>query len=267
MTVLVPTDFSTPAKAAIEYAGMLAKEAGAKIILFHAIPKKASALKEMDLYWVSKAQHRLKRMANGLKRGGLPPSAVDYKVVYGFPLKRAVGEFIEANNVNLVVMGAKGETNAPEIWLGASAADMLEYTALPVIAVPIGAKKTKLQQIVYASDLENTGKEMKTLVPFARLFGAHLHLLHVQTSKPDQEPDLAALQKSLIKKTGYDAITVAVLANPEIEQGIDRYCTAQQADLLVLFKHTRGFFEDLFHRSITKSISYQTKTALLVVKD
>ncbi len=267
MTVLVPTDFSNSAKAAIEYAAMLAQEARAKIILFHAIPKRGGVLKDIDGYWTSRNQRRLKRMANALIRNGLPPASVDFRVVHDFPLRKAVNNYLSENNVNLVVMGAKGETNDPGVWLGGSAAEMVEQTGLPVITVPKGAKKAKPQHIVYASDLQNIEREVLSLASFASQFNARLHVVHVQTTPPEKALDLTSLQKKLVKKTGYDNLAVVMLGNPDIEQAIDYYCSANQADLLVLFKHTRGFFEDLFHRSITKSISYQTKTALLVVKD
>ncbi len=267
MTVLVPTDFSNSAKAAIEYANMLAKEAEAKIILFHAIPRRGGVLKEIDHYWTSRNQQRLKRMANALIRNGLPPASVDHKVVHDFPLRKAVNNYLSENNVNLIVMGAKGETNDPGVWLGGSAAEMVEHTGLPVITVPIGAKKAKPRQIVYASDLQNIEREVLTVASFASQFGARLHVVHVQTTPPEKALNLTSLQKKLVKKTGYDNLSVVMLDSPNIEQAVDDYCSANEADLLVLFKHNRGFFEDLFHRSITKSIAYQTKTALLVVKD
>ena len=51
------------------------------------------------------------------------------------------------------------------------------------------------------------------------------------------------------------------------QHGIDEYLKTNNPDLLVMLKRKSGFFQSIFHKSITKKMALHGHTPLLVLHD
>jgi len=266
MNILVPTDFSNPSHAAAKYATMLAKETGAKILLLHAPPRRDFLLERNHDSWINQANMDLKKLKADLIEQGLKPSDLQSKVVQQQPLWRAVEELADEQVINLVVMGTKGESNKPNIWVGINAFEIIEETQLPVIVVPERAKLAKPKSIVYASDLEDAPADVQRLISFVRLLGAHLYVLNVEEDDTAKDMNRSVLEWRLREDTLYNAISTHRVKEETVATGIEKFCKAKKADLVVMFRRRRGLFERILHQSVTKGISYQTKIPVMIFK-
>jgi hypothetical protein len=100
---------------------------------------------------------------------------------------------------------------------------------------------------------------------FAELFDARVTILHVKTSYDkyfDAEHNFFVRNKSNIS---HEDITIVNKENMEVTDAIEKQIEENHVDMLVMAKHSRSFFDRLFHRSLSKKMAYHTKIPLLVL--
>ena len=63
----------------------------------------------------------------------------------------------------------------------------------------------------------------------------------------------------------YENWDIVKLDEGDISDRINQYVSSHDTDMLVMAKHNRNFFDRIFHRSLSKEMSYHTKIPLLVL--
>ncbi len=135
-TLLVPTDFSDPAAAALDYAVELAGAFGASIVLLHAFELPIDAVHDPALGGKEAQDRRILDALDGLvstSKGARVPirSCVERADPW-----RAILDVSERENVDLVVMGTHGRRGLPRALLGSVAEKVVRTSAVPVLVVP-----------------------------------------------------------------------------------------------------------------------------------
>jgi nucleotide-binding universal stress UspA family protein len=152
--ILVPTDFSATADAALEYACLLAERFGAHIQLLHVLDdpfvsegmaaeayiSEAPGIREAML---RDAREKLTHRAL-LRRG----TQVDTEVLFGHGA-RTIGEYAEARGVDLIVMGTHGRTGVAHLLLGSIAEKLVRTAPCPVLTVRHPEVKQRRPELVY----------------------------------------------------------------------------------------------------------------------
>lgn len=141
-TILVPTDFSETAGAALETAASLAEQFGARLVILHAyhaeIPMVASVETPYALppgfykELAAEAQRRvdeLARKTNDAK--GIPTSAVAVEK----PPATAIVEQAQELSADMIVMGTHGHTGIKHLLLGSVAERVVRTAHCPVLTV------------------------------------------------------------------------------------------------------------------------------------
>ena len=146
--ILYPTDFSKPARVALQYVNKL-REAGAEeVVLLHVYDER-----NIDLYWeieasykekppervkhdiikrmLEKSYTKLEEIEEGLKEVGLKTQLV---VIEGIPWKGIV-KVAEDLDVSLIVMGSHGERGFLEKLIGSTTERVLRESNVPVLVV------------------------------------------------------------------------------------------------------------------------------------
>ena len=145
--ILVPTDFSEPAGAALTWAATLAKEFEGRLYLLHVVPEpyaypwgtELSTLPLNDILAQSEqaAQERLSHLA---AETGLPPERVTTRAVIGTPVDQVLG-CIADEHIDLVVLGTHGRGMVGHLLLGSVAERVVRRSPVPVLTVH-GAGRT-----------------------------------------------------------------------------------------------------------------------------
>lgn len=152
--ILVATDFSDTAAAALRHAATLATLSGAKITLLHVIfaEKITETLLGLDaLEYLARAadeghrgpgsafdrlpeaaQNKLNDAKNALPQ---PRPAIETVVAEGRPSVEIAG-FAAAHNVDLIVLGTHGRGRIGQAFLGSVADNVLRQAEIPVMVVP-----------------------------------------------------------------------------------------------------------------------------------
>jgi len=271
--ILVPTDFSDAAGVALKYAIGLAKKAGSTITVFHVnhvAMIDASMPAETYQLFVTEAENNTKSSFDELVENYLRDSGVSYYVQsqYGF-VADEICDYAQKEKYDLIVMGTTGSSGIEEVLIGSNAASVVGKTPIPVLVIPAGTPFKNLERIVYATDYnEPEFPAVMRLIFFAELFNADLSIVHVKSEYDhffNAENNFFKKNKSNIS---YDKINFIELEKGDIISRINEYVEGYNADLVVMAKHNRNFFDRLFHRSLAKKMAYHTSMPLLVlVKD
>jgi universal stress protein A len=139
--ILVPTDFSEPAQAALTWAVTLAKEFDSRIYLLHVVPEpyaypwgtelSSLPLNEILAQSEEAARQRLGELAAEM---GLPADRVRVTAVVGTPVDQVMAT-IKEEQIDLVVLGTHGRGPVSHLLLGSVAERVVRRSTVPVLTV------------------------------------------------------------------------------------------------------------------------------------
>lgn len=267
MNILVPTDFSEIANVAIRYAAMLAKKLHAKILLFHAAPLHSG------WWWdttndemIAEARRKQEKVKQILIEEGVKADHIGMHVIYQFPLNKWLNDFTRKNKIDFAVIGTKGSTRLENAKLGSFALGLIEHISVPVFAVPPDGNVEGINSILYPTDMEDTLKEIRKILPYAIMFEATIHVIHISKDELSEKLQARNTLKDIAARAGYEKITTDVRSGSKIETLIEESIKEKKADLLVMFPKEKGFFKQLFKGSVTEEISHQINVPLFAIK-
>ncbi|MCF8253575.1 MAG: universal stress protein [Bacteroidia bacterium] len=268
--IVVPTDFSNPAKQALNYAIALAKKLNAELSVLHvnqvALVDATMPAETYQLF-VKEIEDQTTRNFNSMEMDILKPSGINYTMHsrYGF-VAEEICDFAQVQETDLIVLGTTGATGAAEVLFGSNAASVVAKTHIPVMVIPADSPYKDLKRIVYATDYnEPEFPAMMRLVYFAEQYDCPLDVVHVKSESDryfNSENNFFKKNKANIS---YPNINFVELEKGDVEQSINQYVEDTHTDLLVIAKHNRNFFDRLFHRSLSKKMAFHTRIPLLVL--
>lgn len=190
--ILVPTDFSESADAALAHAAHLADRYGATLHLLHVVSELNAAwygigeseeqADDLDARIQSKAESRLQEIS--------PESSsfdVHTEVVQRLNLN-VTGVVLDAaaeHSIDLVVMGTRGHRGVGRLMLGSVAQTIVRRASCPVMTVRAEAEASTGSQVDYRHVLapidfsDHSRHALRLLKGVAARYGAHLHLMFV----------------------------------------------------------------------------------------
>lgn len=145
--ILVPTDGSETAQAAVDQAADIASKYGARLHALYVIDidatnvtlgtEQVERLKQGKLEEMPELRARAED-ATGHVTDVAAAHGVDVEehVMIGYPV-RAIRQFVEDNDVDLVVMGSHGRSGLSRVVLGSVSEKVLRQTHLPVLVVDV----------------------------------------------------------------------------------------------------------------------------------
>lgn len=271
--ILVPVDFSECSENAIRFAVAIAIRTGAEIKLFHSVqlPLQTS---ELAVYPLSdlenEAARRLGEMVleitEWLEKERFRMLKVGHQVSTGFAAEE-IARVASKDHHDLIVMGTHGTGVLEGMILGSNASAVLQRVECPVLVVPENAEFEGFRRMVYASDFhEINAKAIQVLTRFASHFNAEIHVLHVLTGKDELTPEQAnAFKAAFDEVADYEALAFHVVGaeDKSVASAIEEYVDTHDIEVVAMVTHHRGFFDKLFHPSITKRLAVHAHKALL----
>jgi len=139
--ILVPTDFSEPAGAALKWATTLAKEFDSRLFLLHVVPEpyaypwgtELSSLPLNEILTQSEEAAR-QRLGELGAETGLPADRITTHAVVGTPVDQVIA-VIKEQKIDLVVIGTHGRGPVGHFLLGSVAERVVRRAPVPVLTV------------------------------------------------------------------------------------------------------------------------------------
>jgi nucleotide-binding universal stress UspA family protein len=270
--IIVATDFSPAAKHALRYILKATEKLEREIVVVNVVhidsqspPSLLSTLLES---MKTKAYFDFQALSEDMSKEFGANLPISFHAEIGRPTSKLIEKIADQENADLIVVGKKGETDMEKVFLGSVAASTAMHSKYPVIVVPADCKIYPIEHIVDATDLYQDEQEFRKVMQFAALFNAKVSLLHIYSDDENTEKaNIAVLNEGLERKYGLSNVRYISQFNKSIADGIEQYTMEQPTDLLVVFTHKRLFYERLFNPSISKELAFDSKVALLVLKD
>ncbi|MBA9076736.1 MULTISPECIES: universal stress protein [Rufibacter] len=265
-TIALLTDFSQEAHQAIHFAVELGRTLQARLVVVHSfdpnnyVPGTTTSVSGVNwsdptLYVPNQLEltnerekmtrenlwrlvEDIRQQAQGLEVQG--------EVILGVGMDSAV-TYLQTQAVDLVVMGTKGADSALERWAGTNTAYVMNHAPCPVLAVPAHADYHGIRKIVYATDpFQEEEWHLRELQALAQIFRAEITVLYVQDDLDSQESE--DRWQAFVNRwsTQVPSLRFARQFNDKTAEAIEEYAHARNADLLVVAKHHRSFWNRLF---------------------
>mgnify|MGYP003885794277 CR=1 FL=1 len=172
-------------------------------------------------------------------------------------------------NSFVVVMGTRGATGIGELFLGTMTSHVIEHTSSPVICVPNVAELSVPESIMLAVDKDGVDRrsEIAPLLQLAQDRNAHIKVVNVPENEEvlfgEDSPEVFVIDHYLdgISHSYYN------LSGEYKEDTLTSSAEKDKIDLIAMIKRDRGFWKNLFHRSLTKSMSFHSDIPLLILRD
>jgi nucleotide-binding universal stress UspA family protein len=257
--VLFPSDLSPQSERAFSHARLLAERFGARLTLFHALPRtglehlpspspdEREALRRAEAF----ARAWLERRAEGL------PVRADVIVQPAASAPEALVDYICATAPDLAVMATHGRDGLAHLMLGSVTEKALRYAPCPILCVrePDHGTALPYRRILLPTSLdEESRRAFPAAALLARHFGAEVLLLHVAPAPPSPSlsgvPDLV---EGLPTEQDVLAFAVAdfrgVRLVPRVEMGpvwerIGEVAAQEKPDVLVISTHGHDSLAD-----------------------
>jgi nucleotide-binding universal stress UspA family protein len=262
--VLFATDFSPISEAALPYAVAICRHFGSTLHLANVLSDTGLLMMSGGIDYVSlgtiyedahtEAKERLEGIA--LRVSQMPRRC---HVRHGLVWKN-LAEIVEANRIDLLVVGTHGRGGFGKLLLGSVAEAILRHAFCPVLTVgpqvsgraklpalesrhrDVAPFDLELREILYATNFSpSAARSARAAVRLAQEFHAHLTLLHVIENYSDldrrpgpMEEGLRRLQELIPENAELQYAPERELAFGSASENILRVASDREADMIVL---------------------------------
>lgn len=276
--ILVPTDFSPNADKALDFAVQIAKKAKARIILVHVCDLLDLSVKN-DL-WLKKEHNKKIVTAAREKFAAYKESIINKEsmviqtILYDGLITDTLIDAVTLYGPDMIVMGTLGSSGAPERIFGSKTAALIGKVNVPVLAVPLLSEWAGPENILLALNNFNEGRPViiSAATELAELFNCRLTVVkfsETADASPEKDEAIAKAGNSYARKLQSFSVNMkpvfAHIKGHKFEKTLEKYISKNNIDMMVMITHKRGFLKNLFHRSMTKKMSYHLNIPLLAI--
>lgn len=271
MKILLAVDFSENADNAIGAAKLIASKTGAALVFLHiyepystdvsALVAAGKTMSSDDLENLTK--QNLDQYVINAQNEGFSAEAIweDKGKVSDGVMRKAVEV-----GASLIVVGRTGKGGFIDKLIGSSATKIALDAPCPVLVVPPKAQIADISQVIYATQLEyeETGV-LRQVKELTNLFSAKLTLIKISSlEQPNIQPD-AQFVDEITLKVGIPESDIIIHKGGGVVDGIEDYARKLNADLIVISRRDRSFFEEfIVNPSVTRDLVVVTSVPLLV---
>lgn len=164
----------------------------------------------------------------------------------------------------LVLLAVEEKTSYTEQRLN----QILDASKLPVWCFKPNKEYRPVKTITYATDYRKHDiNVLKSFIWIAKAFDAKINMLHVyRRGKFKQQLLDAGLRELVDKKIKYSAIEIQSKKKGSVVKGIAKFSEKSFADLVVLLKKDKYFFQDLLRKTTIEKTLNKLDLPLLVYK-
>lgn len=265
--VLMLTDFSDTARNAAMYALKMLEDENVHFALLNAYDLEFSGSPYIMQVKEEMAEESRKGLKNELSliRRRFPDVPVEMVSRFG-SLLDVIHQELEESNYELVVLGCRGESALENFLLGSNAYEVIKNIMAPIMVVPKHAKFKKPDKVVFATDLRDIKHEemIKPLQDVIKHYNASL--LFVNVLEDDYVNRLDAEEKLASHFPGVD-LSFNFIEGDDVSKGILKFMDDNDVDMVTMIRHNSGFFDRLFHPSITKQMVLHPEHPMLILHD
>lgn len=274
--ILVPTDFSKPAKFATDAAVAIARKLKAQVILLHVLEQPTSKSfnvtgetsygdhwedKLFTLKLIEKTKNDFAKIMEEIEGQGVK---VSHQIRLGNPF-HGMRTVITELDVDLVVMGTSGRTQLEEMLVGSNTEKVVRHAHCPVLTIHEKPSQVDFKNIVYATSMSEREKDFSDVMKSIQdTYNATLHVVRINTPmnfKPDTE--VKRIMESFARRLRLKNHTLNIFNDVSEEEGIIHFAASINADLIGLATHGRTGFAHVMAGSVAEDVVNHSRRPVL----
>ena len=275
--IVIPTDFSENSFNAAKYGLELFKYFNCEIFITHAFADEAytkkAAMEEAAFEDVKKSMEE--ESNNELQKFKARLTAHFHNPKHRISTKSTfcaivdcVNDIVEKENIDIVVMGTRGETNDKNMTFGSNTLQVIKYVQCPVLAIPENYKEILPKRILFPSDymLPYKQRELKLVGTMAERLAATIYCLHL--SNFDELSNRQQDNKALLElKFANNKVSFLRLESEDITEKINQFIEDQEIDMLVMVNSRHSYLEHILNTSTIEKIGLNIQIPFLVLQN
>lgn len=271
--ILVPTDLSANSRAGIRFAIGLAARTKQPLIFYHCLqylrPTRWSEAQYQSYRdtETTKAKVAIKKFVADVYKSarGVKPSFECFVEQQPDPSK-AIIEYAMTVRAGAICMSTRGAGRLRKL-VGTHASQLIQASPVPVFVIPETYRRSPLTHLLYASDLNAIGAELKHVREIAKALRAKVSVVHYDflADVGDARKKLEALAERY-KTPGVTFRFKKYDVGKSLGQHLLGDMKAYKPSLVVLFTdQKRGWFDRLFLASKSVGVAYEPRIPLLII--
>ena len=277
--ILLPTDFSKNAWHAITYAIELYKNTFCDFYILNVFSATSNVIDSLinkepgsELYETARLQSEdgLSKVLDMLTLKNYDNPKHHFEIISKFnnPIE-AIKNVVEEKDIEMIVMGTKGETESRTKVFGRVAIDVMEKARnCPVIVVPELAKHTLPKEIVFPTSFKTHLKkrELNYLLELAKNCNASIKVLHILKEEKLNKEQLN--NKKLLEEYFEDVdYSFHSLSHIDLPLGINCFIESRDSDMVAFINKKHTFFGSMLTHPLVKELGYTSKVPIFVMHD
>ncbi|REE27536.1 nucleotide-binding universal stress UspA family protein [Winogradskyella pacifica] len=269
--ILLPTDFSDNALSAAIYTLKLYKEEQCTFHFLHSSKLHTSSMSSMSnklaRVLAEKARKELDELKAKVERDYANEKHTFEVILSTNDLHSLIEVVVEKENIDLIVIGTKGETKAKEILFGSNTVNIIKQVKnCPILVIPNKYDFVKPEQIAFPTDFNRIyGDELLPLKQLADLNSSKIRIVHINNEddiSESQKQNLALLEMSL---EHYDYGFNWMPNYDRKAKAIQDFIEDFKINILVMVNYKHSFIENIIKEPIITNISFHPTVPFLVI--
>ena len=250
-SIIIPIDFSVISKNAFVYGQDIANHYSQSIHVIHVTPSIGAQFGFTDPFDIKTKNIRKfveqNTISNHLK---ITTELVKGNILNGI-IKSA-----QKVDTDFIVMGTTGKTN--NAFLGSISRKLSLNDLYPTFLIPDTSKFTPFSRVVFAGHINTQNQKLVEKLSESELFSkSEISIVEVQTK---QNTEFREISSKKSKK--YWNI---LIQDEDVVSGLITFLKKNNADLLIMYKPSKPFWQTTFRKSMTKKIHNEIKIPLLLL--
>lgn len=269
-TIVLATDFSPDANRAAYFAGQLAADQQAQLVLLHAYHVWPANPAETDDFTLSMEAVResslteLQQLADEL-REKLEVAVPIRCIVQEGHIMNAIRGVTKTEHADLLIMSTVGTAPQSAQLMGSMATEMIAETEVPLLLIPQGVTYKGVKNVVLGINLAAAPNaiSLDTALSFARSFGSVINVLCISDNPDDSDTRKQAEHiRHLLNPQPH---TLTIQTGDEVYDTLLHFAHANKADLIIMLPQMRNWFQKLISEGETERMARLTDIPLLAV--
>lgn len=277
--ILIPTDFSKNATKAMRYAIELYKNDKCDFYLLNVFSATSNLMQSLlnlepgsELYEMAKlhSENGLAKLYDMITMSDYDNPKHHFKTISVFNNTiDGIKDVVEQKDIEMIVMGTKGETFSRASAFGSTAVYVMEKVRnCPVMVVPLNAKSTLPKEIVFPTDYKTHYKrrELKYLKEISKKCDATIIVLHISEENElnDEQKQNQLLLKEILEETKYKFHS---LSHTTVETAVNIFVESRDSDMVAFINRKHSFFGSILTNTLVKDITFHSKVPIMAMHD
>ena len=275
LNIVLPTDFSENAMNALRYTSALLNNEKSHVSILHAYDTRVDQTKTQAGKFDNgkesikpEIRYKLAKIEKKIRAFSQNPAHVYESLAAPGILIDEVKDLTDGQNMDLVVMGTRGETNDREMTFGSNTLQVLKNIKAPVLTIPEAFTYSEPREILFVTDfmLPYSVRELKLFGCLAKSFAGPIHLLYVtdyEGLSHRQQRNRSALEAVL----GTHTLLMHNKKGSNVTKATSAFLEEHDIDLLVMVRTQRSYLDGLFHKSSVDALGLHLKTPFLILQN